>query len=119
MTILVTCSGLSNTGKLTTQVAVALTRYNPGILEWIRASAGPDRLMQVAGSGDQVIEVNGCPDCCAGKKLCEIGIISDAVVTATDLGVVKNGMDDPAYSDIELVTNVIMKTLATLDTEKE
>ncbi len=115
MTLIVTCSGLSNTGKLTTQVAVALMRHDAGSLEWVRAGAGPDRLRRAAVAAERVIEVNGCPDCCAGKKLHEIGVFSDVGVTATDLGIVKNGMEDPAYSEIELVVRAIRQALDTMD----
>jgi uncharacterized metal-binding protein len=119
MTILVTCSGLSNTGKLTTQVAVALMRHYPGTLEWVRAGAGPDRLRQVAGTADQVIEVNGCPDCCAGKKLREIGVVPHSVVITTDLGITKNGMDDPAYAEIGLVVETVREILASGSSTEE
>ncbi len=111
MTTIVTCSGLSNTGKLTTQVAVTLIRYNPGTLEWVRAAAEPERIQEATSGADRVLVLNGCTDCCATKKLLGLGIVPDAEVTATDLGVVKNGMADPAYAEIELVVQTIKEIL--------
>ncbi len=111
MTTIVTCSGLSNTGKLTTQVVVALMRHNPGTLEWVRAAAEPARIQEATSGTDRVLALNGCIDCCATKKLRALGIIPDVEVTATELGVVKNGMADPAYAEIELIVQTIKRVL--------
>ena len=111
MNVVVTCSGLSNTGKLTTQVAVTLLRHNPGILEWVKAGAEPDRLLKILETADQVIAINGCADCCARKKIEVLGVIPDREVIATDLGVVKNGMADPAYAEIDIVVKAVREAL--------
>jgi len=115
MNVVVTCSGLSNTGKLTTQVAVALLRHAPTSIEWVKAGADPDRLHNTLEMADRVIAINGCSDCCARKKIEVLGIIPDREVIATDLGVVKNGMTDPAYAEIDLVIKAVREALNTRD----
>jgi uncharacterized metal-binding protein len=117
MKAIVTCSGVSNTGKLTTQAAVALLRHDPGSLEWIRAGDEPGRLLQTVEMADQVIVINGCADCCAKKKLQALGVVADREVIATDLGVVKNGMADPEYSEIDLLVKAVRKALDKKDEE--
>ncbi len=117
MKAIVTCSGVSNTGKLTTQAAVALLRHDPDSLEWIRAGAEPGRLLQTVETADQVIVINGCADCCAKKKLQALGVFTGREVIATDLGVVKNGMVDPEYAEIDLVVQAVREALNRGDEE--
>lgn len=111
MKAIVTCSGLSNTGKLTTQVAVTLLRHNPGMLDWVRAGVEPDSLRRTLETADQVVAINGCADCCARKKIEVLGVTPDREVIATDLGVVKNGMADPEYAEIDLVVRAVREAL--------
>jgi uncharacterized metal-binding protein len=111
MKAIVTCSGVSNTGKLTTQAAIALLRHDPDSLEWIRAGDEPGRLLQTVEMADQVIVINGCADCCAKKKLNALEVVADREVIATDLGVVKNGMADPEYTEIDLVVQAAREAL--------
>jgi len=111
MNVVVTCSGLSNTGKLTTQVVVTLLRHNPGMLDWVKAGTEPDRLRRTLETADQVIAISGCADCCARKKIEVLGVIPDREVIATELGVVKNSMADPAYAEIDLVVQAVREAL--------
>jgi len=69
-TVLVTCSGISNTGKLTTKVSEALHRKCPGIIECsLAARSDPEKLRDVLIHVKRIVVVDGCTDCC-GRKNC-------------------------------------------------
>lgn len=94
MNVLVTCSGISNTGKLTTQAACSLMQRSPGRFLWTHVKKSAASLKEECHGVERVIVIDGCKDCCAGKKLRETGICPHIHIIATDLGVEKNGMAD-------------------------
>ncbi len=104
---LVTCSGISNTGKLTTQAGMLLMQRKPGMYMCMHAKQSAATL-----SGDrdaeQVIVIDGCTDCCATKKLAKSSLTSHHHIIATELGIEKNGMGDVQYDEIEKVVRAIM-----------
>lgn len=105
---LVTCSGISNTGKLTTQAAQVLLRRKPGQYVWMhpRQSAGmPDAELN---SAERIIVLDGCTDCCATKKLTAAGHSPDCHIIATELGIRKNGMAEVQFDEIEKVVRAVM-----------
>ncbi|MFY9800529.1 MAG: putative zinc-binding protein [Methanoregula sp.] len=91
---LVTCSGVSNTGKLTTQVALTLMQRRPGQYVWIHAGQSTGTLQADIGDAEQVIVIDGCGDCCAKKKLSSSRIAPHHHIIATELGIEKKGMGD-------------------------
>ncbi len=110
MKLLVTCSGLSNTGRLTTQVALSLMRSRPGLFEWARAQESPAELPACAEGAEEIVVIDGCGDRCAAKKLDAAGILhpSRRHVVATGCGVVKNGMADVQYGEIGIVVQAVL-----------
>lgn len=109
MTIaIVTCSGISNTGKLTTQAAQILLQRKPGHYVWMHAKQSTATLETDLGVADEVIVIDGCKDCCARKKLSSSRIIPHCHIIATDLGIEKKGMGDVQYDEIEKVVRAIM-----------
>jgi uncharacterized metal-binding protein len=106
---LVTCSGISNTGKLTTQAALALLQRRPGGYVWVRAEQGTDRIADEIEEADNVIVLDGCTDCCAKKKLTEAGFVPGHHLIATEIGITKNGMADVPFAEIEKVVNTILQ----------
>lgn len=115
MTIaLVTCSGISNTGKLTTQVALALLQRKPGQYVWMHARQSAATLEAEIGDADQVIVIDGCTDCCAKKKLSASCLVPHRHIIATELGIVKNGMADVLYDEIENVVRAVLNDGNTL-----
>jgi uncharacterized metal-binding protein len=104
---LVTCSGISNTGKLTTQAAQTLLQRKPGQYVWMHAKQSAATLQADVGDADRVIVLDGCTDCCATKKLTTAGITPAIHIIATELGIVKNGMADVQYPEIETVLSAI------------
>ncbi len=104
---LVTCSGISNTGKLTTQVAQILLQRKPGQYMWMHAKQSAATLEAEAGDAEQVIVIDGCTDCCATKKLAKSCLTPHRHIIATELGIQKNGMADVQYEEIEKVIHAI------------
>jgi uncharacterized metal-binding protein len=106
---LVTCSGISNTGKLTTQAAQVLLQRKPGQYIWMHAKQSTATLEAEIGDADEVIVIDGCGDCCAKKKLSSSRIAPDHHIIATELGIEKMGMGEVKYDEIETVVRAIMK----------
>mgnify|MGYP003739672853 FL=1 len=111
-TALVTCSGISNTGKLTTKVSDALHRRCPGLIECsLPARSDPEKLRDVLTHAKRIVIIDGCSDCCGRKKLKEHGYDPEIHIIATECGIVKNGMEDPRFDEIELLTSVVREKL--------
>jgi len=112
--VLVTCSGLSNTGKCTARAALRIRQMMPGLVEeHIAASKLPD-----LSPGDlascrecRVMVLDGCSDCCAAKKAADHGLAVAVHVIATDHGIKKSGMDEPRFADIDSLARVMVRLL--------
>lgn len=109
---LVTCSGISNTGKLTTQAGMLLMQRKPGMFLCMNCKQSAESLKMDAGSAERLIVLDGCTDCCATKKLTAAGLTADVHITATELGIEKNSMADVKYSEIETVVRAVLDTVA-------
>ena len=108
--ILITCSGVSNTGKLTTQVAGILAQKEPDLFEGHLHAKQSTRDMEEVINGGKVVVLDGCGDRCAAKKLKSLCIIPHIHIIATEEGIEKNGMADPLFDEIEtLITAVLRK----------
>lgn len=108
--ILITCSGISNTGKCTAQVAIMLQQRNPGFIDYFidAAAEEPIKIPEGLDVGSAcVIIIDGCGDFCAKRKAEICDILPDCHIVATDCGVVKSGMDEPKFSDIEAVCRAV------------
>ena len=112
MIVLVTCSGVSNTGKLTTQAAISLIQKRPGRFLWTHIKKSAASLEEECRDGERVIVIDGCRDCCASKKLGETTIAPRIHIIATDLGIEKNGMADVQYQEIERVVAAVQGALS-------
>lgn len=105
---LVTCSGISNTGKLTTQAALMLMQRRPGKYVWMHAKQSTATLEAEIGDAEQVIVIDGCTDCCAKKKLSKSSLTPHYHIIATELGIEKKGMAEVQYDEIEKVVHAII-----------
>ena len=103
MIALITCSGLSNTCRLTTQVATLLMFRHPATFTWVKAHKGLENIADAVEDADLLLVIEGCSDHCASKKIIDVGIKADIHVVATELGIEKNGMAEVQWSDIEKV----------------
>ena len=107
MKALITCSGLSNTGRLTTQVATILISRNPAGISWVKAHKGAENIVNTVKEADLIIVLDGCSDHCASKKFTEWGFKADIHLVTTELGVIKDGLAEVQWSDVEKVLFVI------------
>lgn len=110
LTVLITCSGLSNVGKCTTQAALTLRQRNPDLVDYHIAASGTESITVPEGfdrDSLKVIIIDGCEDFCGRKKAEGCGLMPDFHVVATACGVVKSGMDEPVFCDIEAVCRVV------------
>jgi uncharacterized metal-binding protein len=106
---LVTCSGISNTGKLTTQAAQILLQRRAGRYTWMHVKQSAAMLGEELGNAEMVIVLDGCTDCCATKKLKAAGHTADCHIIATELGIEKKGMGEVQYDEIEKVIRAVME----------
>ena len=105
---LITCSGISNTGKLTSKVGEGIIRRCPGLIECcLSARCDPDRLRLALSEAEKIMVLDGCTDCCGRKKVQEHGHDADIHLIATENGIVKNGMEEPRFDEIEHLTVII------------
>lgn len=105
---LITCSGLSNVGRLTTAVGQQVMMRRPGRFTWVRTQAGPDAIANAASDADLVIALDGCEDCCASKKAAEAGVEPSVRIRAIELGIVKDGLAEVTYTEIETVMRAVL-----------
>ncbi|WAI00203.1 putative zinc-binding protein [Methanogenium organophilum] len=108
--VLVTCSGISNTGKCTTRAAVQLRQRNPDLIDYHIAASGEGSMAVLEGLDPgslRVIVIDGCEDFCGRKKAEQCGLVPAGHVVATDCGVVKSGMDEPKFADIEALCRAV------------
>ena len=103
MKALITCSGLSNTGRLTTHVAMILMSRSAAGIAWAQAHKGEHAIADAVDDADQIIVIEGCSDHCAVKKLDTMGITADLHIVATELGIEKDGLADVKWCDVETV----------------
>jgi uncharacterized metal-binding protein len=111
-TTLITCSGISNTGKLTAKVGEMLIRGSPGLIEHcISSRADSDRLSNALAEAEKIVVLDGCSDCCGRKKVKQLGHDPDIHLIATESGIIKKGMEEPRFDEIELLTTIVREKL--------
>lgn len=105
---LVTCSGVSNTGRLTTQAGMLLMQRKPGMFQCMNCKQSAETLRCDVVGAERIIVIDGCTDCCATKKITAAGLTPDVHIIATELGIEKNGMADVKYDEIETVIRAVI-----------
>ena len=110
--ILLTCSGISHTGKLTTQAANELRRKNPQLIARHVRMTGLQRPLEEAVEGEErLVIVDGCEECCAKKRTCALGIDPALYLVATREGITKRGMEEARYDEIEVLSLAIARRI--------
>lgn len=109
--VLVTCSGISNTGKLTAQVAAILAQRVPDLFEGHLHAKQSTHDMKNVINGGKVLVLDGCKDHCAAKKLKSLCITPHIHIIATEEGIEKNGMADPRFDEIEILVAAVRKAV--------
>ena len=107
---LVTCSGVSNTGKLTTQAAFYPAQAEAGDrTSWMHARQSAASLEAEIEGAEQVIVIDGvCGRLRQEETLPRPGSAPDLHIVATELGIEKNGMGEVGYDEIEKVVRAVM-----------
>lgn len=99
---IITCSGISSTGKLTAQTGTVLLHRCPAEVEaCVPATRSTASLENTARQADKILVLDGCEDCCGRKKLQALGIDPHLHLIATDCGIKKRGTEEPHYGEIE------------------
>jgi uncharacterized metal-binding protein len=113
--VIVSCSGVSNTGRLTGQAANAFMQRHPGVFErHIPASEISGSSFEGLSSDAEFVVIDGCPDCCSCKKLKPSGVVPVIHITATESGIEKRGMDEPTFAEIDILLSEIKAALKKL-----
>jgi len=112
--LLLTCSGISHTGQLTTLAGNSIRREYPALVtRHIRLTAMKSPLEEELEEGACLVAVDGCEECCARKRMDLIGKIPDAYIVATREGITKRGMEEPRYDEIDGLSRLIVWTIRT------
>ncbi|MCX6699848.1 MAG: putative zinc-binding protein [Methanomicrobiales archaeon] len=109
--VLITCSGISNTGKLTAQVAGILVQREPDLFDGHLHAKQSTHDMEKVINGGKVLVLDGCKDHCAAKKLKSLCITPHIHIIATEVGIEKNGMADPGFDEIEILVAAVRKAV--------
>jgi uncharacterized metal-binding protein len=108
----ITCSGISNTGKLTTQAGAALMRRYGGMVEACLAATRPTASLEAAiRHADCILVLDGCGDCCGRKKVRALGVEPHLHLVVTDCGIEKNGMAEPRFDEIEHLSAAVLEAI--------
>ena len=59
----------------------------------------------------RILALDGCEDACALKKLRETGVEPDLHIVATECGIVKNGMEEPRFDEIERLAAAVLEAI--------
>jgi uncharacterized metal-binding protein len=110
--LLLTCSGISHTGRLTTGTGTTLRCRHPVLIgRHIQLTSLKRPLDQEMSEDEFLVVVDGCGECCARKRMDAIGMKPDSYIIATEEGIVKRGMEEVRYDEIELLSTVITREI--------
>lgn len=110
--LLLTCSGISHTGQLTTLAGNSLRCRHPVLVtRHLKLTALKRALEEELTDEECLVAVDGCPECCAKKRMDLIGKVPDVHLIATEHGIVKRGMNEPRYDEIDCLSQVIVRTI--------
>jgi uncharacterized metal-binding protein len=110
--ILLTCSGISHTGQLTTLAASELRRRYPQMIaRHIRMTALRRPLEEEVKGEDLLVIVDGCDECCAKKRTDALGIDPVRHLVATREGITKRGMEEARYDEIDALSRAIARKI--------
>ena len=110
--LLLTCSGISHTGQLTTMAGNSLRCRHPVLVSrHVRLTSLTRSLEKELAEDECLIAVDGCEECCAKKRMDLSGTIPDAYLIATREGITKREMDEPRYDEIECLCQAVVRTI--------
>jgi uncharacterized metal-binding protein len=111
-TILLPCSGNSNCGRISYEVAVSLDISGIGQFYSLAGiGAHIDKMVESARGAGKVVAIDGCEIACARKTIEHAGITVTDWLCISKAGVVKNNRLLPDQEQIELSTEYVKKKL--------
>ncbi len=110
--LLLTCSGISHAGQLTTRTGTSLRCRHPVLISrHLQLTSLKHPLDEELLDGEYLVAVDGCEECCAKKRMDMIGTIPDVYIVATREGITKRGMEEARYDEIEALSLVIIEAI--------
>ncbi|MDH7510098.1 MAG: putative zinc-binding protein [Methanolinea sp.] len=107
--LLLTCSGISHTGQLTTLAGRFIRTMHPALLSRHLVLTGLARSLGEELDGDErLVVVDGCDQCCAKKRVLLAGKAMDGHIVATAEGIARRGMEEPRFDEIQRLSHVIV-----------
>lgn len=89
--LILACSGASNVGQITNEVAKKLDIEKQGRFFCLAGVGGHiSGMVASVGGSDKVLVIDGCPVACAKLIMDEAGLNGYEYVVVTDLGIEKN-----------------------------
>ncbi len=108
--LLLTCSGISHTGKLTTRTGTWLRYRHPKLItRHLQLTALKRPLEEELRDEETFVAVDGCEECCVKKRMDASGTRPDAYIIATRVGITKRGMEEARFEEIEALSRIIMR----------
>jgi uncharacterized metal-binding protein len=108
--LLLTCSGISHTGRLTTGTGTWVRYRHPRLItRHLQLTALKRPLEEELRDGQNLVAVDGCEECCLKKRMDAIGTRPDVYIVATREGIIKRGMEEVRSEEIEALSQVIMR----------
>jgi len=112
---LLPCSGGSNCGQITNQVAVELTDSGVGRIYCLAGiGAHIQNMVESAKAAKRIVAIDGCSVACAKKAVEHAGLAVTDWICVTDEGITKNRNFKLPRKDINLITQKVMDSLARL-----
>lgn len=111
-TMILACSGGSNVGQISNEVARKLTVDDKGMMFCLAGLGGDvDPLVERTEEADQVLVIDGCSVACAKKTLERHGLEHEWV-DLTELGIEKTSNLELDAEQVECAMNAVEKKLA-------
>lgn len=110
--LILACSGGSNVGQLSNEVARALTVEGKALMYCMAGLAGQvEPIMERIRTSEKVVVVDGCGVACVKKAMELAGVTEFTYVDLTDAGVEKTGDLELQSSDLETSRAAVEETL--------
>ncbi len=110
--LIMACAGSANTGQITYQLALVLTREGQGNLFCLAGiGAHIPGFVSSAQKADEILVLDGCPMSCAAKNLEQAEIPFKRHIIMTELGVKKEHGRSPDPEQMAKVKEAILKAL--------
>lgn len=117
-TVVLACSGSSNVGQLTNDLALRMTREGFGKMSCLAGvGAHLSGFVVSARDCDRLIVLDGCPQKCAAKTLEHVGIRPHVYLLFTEHGFAKRHDVPVQPEEVERAREVVVQRLAELDAQ--